>query len=138
MYQQQDIACCPPLKQVLLHGGGENSGGVLQPLYSILGSSRIFIPDFGKLLADSGKLKTLDALLATLKEEGHRVLLYSQMTKMIDVLEDFMWYRKYKYLRLDGSSKLSDRRDMVEDFQTKYVKSFDVHNFIGRTFLCFC
>jgi hypothetical protein len=30
-----------------------------------------------------------------------------------------MWYRNHKYLRLDGSSKLSDRRDMVEDYQTK-------------------
>jgi len=47
------------------------------------------------------------------------VLLYSQMTRMIDILEDFMWFRNHKYVRLDGSSKLSERRDMVEDFQTK-------------------
>lgn len=31
-----------------------------------------------------------------------------------------MWFRKHKYMRLDGSSKISDRRDMVADFQTRY------------------
>ena len=46
------------------------------------------------------------------------------MTKMIDVLEDYMAYRKYTYFRLDGSSKISDRRDMVADFQAKFFFSF--------------
>ncbi|XP_015767134.1 PREDICTED: DNA helicase INO80-like [Acropora digitifera] len=50
--------------------------------------------------------------------QGHRVLIYSQMTKMIDLLEEYMTYRKHKYMRLDGSSKISDRRDMVADFQS--------------------
>uniref|UniRef100_A0A0R3WXY2 Chromatin-remodeling ATPase INO80 n=1 Tax=Hydatigena taeniaeformis TaxID=6205 RepID=A0A0R3WXY2_HYDTA len=72
----------------------------------------------GCLIADSGKLKELDRLLAKLKPEGHRVLLYSQMTKMIDLLEELMLYRGYAYLRLDGSSRLSDRRDMVAQWQT--------------------
>lgn len=35
---------------------------------------------------------------------------------MIDILEDFMTRKKYKYFRLDGSSNISDRRDMVNDF----------------------
>lgn len=82
-------------------------------------SSCIWVPDLGKLLSDSGKLKQLDILLTKLKQEGHRVLIYSQMTKMIDILEDFMLYRKHRYIRLDGSSKLSERRDLVEDWQTK-------------------
>ncbi|XP_069993076.1 chromatin-remodeling ATPase INO80-like [Penaeus vannamei] len=68
---------------------------------------------------DAGKLYVLDTLLSRLKAEGHRVLIYSQMTKMIDLLEEYMWHRKHKYMRLDGSSKISDRRDMVADFQTK-------------------
>ena len=37
---------------------------------------------------------------------------------MIDILEDFMARKRYKYFRLDGSSNISDRRDMVNDFQT--------------------
>ena len=46
------------------------------------------------------------------------MLVYSQMTRMIDILEEFMAFRRYRYIRLDGSSKISDRRDMVDDFQT--------------------
>ncbi|CAH8438016.1 unnamed protein product [Schistosoma intercalatum] len=69
-------------------------------------------------ISDSGKLTTLDNLLSELKSNGHRVLIYSQMTRMIDILEEFMLYRKHAYLRLDGSSRLSDRRDMVAQWQT--------------------
>jgi hypothetical protein len=61
----------------------------------------------------------LDELLQKLKSQGHRVLVYSQMTKMIDLLEEFMYYRKHTYMRLDGSSKISERRDMVADFQNR-------------------
>ena len=75
--------------------------------------------DKENMIHDSGKMSVLDKLLANLKCEGHRVLVYSQMTRMIDILEEFMAYRRYKYIRLDGSSRISDRRDMVADFQTK-------------------
>ena len=71
------------------------------------------------MITDSGKMAVLDKLLVKLKREGHRVLVYSQMTRMIDLLEEFMAYRRYRYIRLDGSSRISDRRDMVDDFQTK-------------------
>jgi len=77
------------------------------------------LADIEKLVTDSGKLASLDNLLPKLKSEGHRVLIYCQMTRMIDLLEEYMGFRKYKYLRLDGSSKISDRRDMVADFQAK-------------------
>ncbi len=83
------------------------------------GFSNIVIPDKQSLVSDSGKLHVLDGLLTRLKHEGHRVLIYSQMTRMIDLLEEYMWHRKHTYMRLDGSSKISDRRDMVADFQTR-------------------
>lgn len=73
--------------------------------------------DPAKLLADSGKLRTLDILLKRLRAENHRVLLFAQMTKMLNIIEDYMNYKKYRYLRLDGSSTIMDRRDMVNDFQ---------------------
>ena len=41
------------------------------------------------------------------------------MTRMIDLMEEYLIYRQYKYLRLDGASKISDRRDMVTDWQTR-------------------
>lgn len=53
----------------------------------INGWSNITIPDKEVLVTDSGKLSVLDGLLKKLKEGGHRVLIYSQMTKMIDLLE---------------------------------------------------
>lgn len=72
-----------------------------------------------RFVTDSGKLAKLDDLLFKLKEGGHRVLLYFQMTRMIDLMEEYLTYRNYKYLRLDGSTKLEDRRDTVHDFQTR-------------------
>uniref|UniRef100_A0A182YJ33 Chromatin-remodeling ATPase INO80 n=1 Tax=Anopheles stephensi TaxID=30069 RepID=A0A182YJ33_ANOST len=87
--------------------------------YPAHGWSHITIPDKQTLVSDAGKLAVLDSLLARLKEQGHRVLIYSQMTKMIDLLEEYMWHRKHRYMRLDGSSKISERRDMVADFQNR-------------------
>ncbi|KAM8704251.1 hypothetical protein ACLKA7_008795 [Drosophila subpalustris] len=83
------------------------------------GWSSIVVPDKETLITDAGKLFVLDSLLTRLKAEGHRVLIYSQMTKMIDLLEEYMWHRKHRYMRLDGSSKISARRDMVADFQSR-------------------
>ena len=81
--------------------------------------TNIRVPSMRRFVTDSGKLAKLDDLLFKLKEGGHRVLLYFQMTKMIDLMEEFLTYRNYKYLRLDGSTKLEDRRDTVHDFQTR-------------------
>ncbi|XP_022856901.1 DNA helicase INO80 isoform X2 [Olea europaea var. sylvestris] len=90
----------------------------LQLTYKIFGSCPPMQPfDPAKMLTDSGKLQTLDILLKRLRAANHRVLLFAQMTKMLNILEDYMNYRKYRYLRLDGSSTIMDRRDMVRDFQ---------------------
>lgn len=83
------------------------------------GWSNVIIPDKQTLVSDAGKLSVLDSLLTRLKTQGHRVLIYSQMTKMIDLLEEYMWHRKHRYMRLDGSSKIAARRDMVADFQSR-------------------
>lgn len=81
--------------------------------------TNIMVPSMRRFVTDSGKLAKLDELLFKLKEGGHRVLLYFQMTRMIDLMEEYLTYRNYKYLRLDGSTKLEDRRDTVHDFQTR-------------------
>ncbi|XP_036405694.1 chromatin-remodeling ATPase INO80 [Megalops cyprinoides] len=96
----------------------ECPGGIMA-LYPRHGWSFIRIPDKETLITDSGKLHTLDLLLTRLKSQGHRVLIYSQMTRMIDLLEEYMVYRKHTHMRLDGSSKISERRDMVADFQSR-------------------
>lgn len=84
-----------------------------------IGWSHIHVPDKQALITDSGKLSYLDGLLKRLKAQNHRVLIYSQMTKVIDLLEEYMWHRKHRYIRLDGTSKISARRDMVADFQKR-------------------
>ncbi len=81
--------------------------------------TNIHVPSMRRFVTDSGKLAKLDQLLRELKHGGHRVLLYFQMTRMIDLMEEYLTYRNYKYLRLDGSTKLEDRRDTVHDFQTR-------------------
>lgn len=96
---------------------------VLQSLltncHPIKGWTNIQIPDKQTLITDASKLAYLDSLLTRLKAQNHRVLIYSQMTRVIDLLEEYMWHRKYRYMRLDGSSKISARRDMVADFQSR-------------------
>jgi len=77
------------------------------------------VPEAKSLVYDSAKLARLDALLQELKAGDHRVLIYFQMTRMMDLMEEYLIYRQFKYLRLDGSSKLEDRRDMVMDWQTR-------------------
>ncbi|CAB16246.2 Chromatin-remodeling ATPase INO80 [Schizosaccharomyces pombe] len=81
--------------------------------------SNVRIPSMLRFIADSGKLSKLDKLLVELKANDHRVLIYFQMTRMIDLMEEYLTFRQYKYLRLDGSSKISQRRDMVTEWQTR-------------------
>jgi DNA helicase INO80 len=80
--------------------------------------THIEAPSMSRFVTDSGKLAQLDALLKELKANDHRVLLYFQMTRMMDLMEEYLTYRNYKYCRLDGSTKLEDRRDTVADFQS--------------------
>lgn len=99
--------------------GWELISNAVNEMHPHSGWSTVMIPDKQALVSDAGKLFVLDLLLTRLKTEGHRVLIYSQMTKMIDLLEEYMWHRKHRYMRLDGSSKISARRDMVADFQAR-------------------
>ncbi|CAI7638891.1 unnamed protein product [Penicillium palitans] len=92
---------------------------MLPPPVSLKGRySHIEVPSMRRFVTDSGKLAKLDQLLRELKPGGHRVLLYFQMTRMIDLMEEYLTYRNFKYCRLDGSTKLEDRRDTVADFQS--------------------
>ncbi|EKX46521.1 hypothetical protein GUITHDRAFT_70514 [Guillardia theta CCMP2712] len=65
----------------------------------------------------SGKMIVLDKLLTKLQKEGRKVLVFSQFTSMLDVLGDFMHFRRYKFLRLDGSTSVARRRYEIACFQ---------------------
>ncbi|XP_026711135.1 chromodomain-helicase-DNA-binding protein 1-like isoform X2 [Athene cunicularia] len=64
----------------------------------------------------SGKLCLLDKLLSFLYAGGHRVLLFSQMTQLLDILQDYMDYRGYSYERLDGSVRGEERHLAIKNF----------------------
>lgn len=51
-----------------------------------------------------------------LPSQGHRVLLFSQMTEMLTLLEDYLHYRRWKYCRIDGSVKIDERQEQIEAF----------------------
>jgi DNA helicase INO80 len=92
---------------------------LLAPLRAALSAElRIQAYALAHALADSGKLQALDRLLRRLSQEGHKVLIFSQMTKMLNLLEDYCRYRKWRFLRLDGSSSIAERREMVSAFQS--------------------
>ena len=93
--------------------------GLMTPLfYKQEGYTQLELPSFERLISDCGKLKKLDELLKKLIVENHRVLIFCQMTRMLDILEEYMSKRKYTYFRMDGSTQIADRRDMINEFQT--------------------
>lgn len=64
----------------------------------------------------SGKFEMLDRILPKFKASGHRVLIFFQMTSVMNIFEDFLRLREMKYMRLDGSTKADDRQDMLKSF----------------------
>lgn len=64
----------------------------------------------------SGKFELLDRILPKFQRTNHRVLMFFQMTQVMDVMEDYMRYRGIQYLRLDGSTKADDRSHMLKLF----------------------
>jgi DNA helicase INO80 len=60
---------------------------------------------------------TLHKLMQRLYAEKHRCLIFCQMTKMMDILEEYLSWMQFTYFRMDGSTQLNDRRDMVDEFQ---------------------
>uniref|UniRef100_A0A8C1YX93 Chromodomain helicase DNA binding protein 4a n=1 Tax=Cyprinus carpio TaxID=7962 RepID=A0A8C1YX93_CYPCA len=72
----------------------------------------------------SGKLLLLHKMLRKLKEGGHRVLIFSQMTKMLDLLEDFLENEGYKYERIDGSITGGMRQEAIDRFNAPGAPQF--------------
>ena len=76
----------------------------------------IAFPDKRLLQYDCGKLQRLDKLLRDLKAGGHRALIFTQMTKMLDILEQFLNIHGHRYLRLDGTTKVEQRQILTDRF----------------------
>ncbi|KNA18096.1 hypothetical protein SOVF_073890 isoform B [Spinacia oleracea] len=81
----------------------------------------LFLPEYNiwrteEIVRASGKFELLDRLLPKLYKSGHRVLLFSQMTRLLDILEVYLRMHKYQFLRLDGSSKTDERGTLLKEF----------------------
>uniref|UniRef100_A0A8C2E4C9 Snf2-related CREBBP activator protein n=1 Tax=Cyprinus carpio TaxID=7962 RepID=A0A8C2E4C9_CYPCA len=85
-------------------------------LHRIQCNMRTHFPDLRLIQYDCGKLQTLHLLLRKLKAGTHRVLIFTQMTRMLDILEQFLNYHGHIYLRLDGSTRVEQRQALMERF----------------------
>lgn len=76
------------------------------------------------LVYNSGKMVVLDKLLKKMKEQGSRVLIFSQMSRLLDILEDYCYFRGFKYCRIDGSTAHEDRTEAIDDYNSPNSDKF--------------
>jgi len=62
------------------------------------------------------KFKVLDLLLPKLFKQGFKVLIFSQMTRLLNILDDYIRFRGFKYCRIDGQTSASDREERIDAF----------------------
>ncbi|KAK6237044.1 hypothetical protein QUC31_020837 [Theobroma cacao] len=79
---------------------------------------------YKQLLESSGKLQLLDKMMVKLKEQGHRVLIYSQFQHMLDLLEDYCTYKNWQYERIDGKVGGAERQIRIDRFNAKNSSRF--------------
>ncbi|XP_029169357.1 chromodomain-helicase-DNA-binding protein 1 isoform X7 [Nylanderia fulva] len=77
-----------------------------------------------QLIRGSGKLVLLDKLLVRLRDTGHRVLIFSQMVKMLDILGEYLQKRHFPFQRLDGSIKGELRKQALDHFNAEGSQDF--------------
>lgn len=71
------------------------------------------------LIRVAGKMELCNRMLPKLFRAGHRVLMFFQMTKVMDIMEDYLRFKGWEFLRLDGSTKPEDRADLLAKFNAK-------------------
>jgi len=119
----------------MLKGGSGNHTAVLNivmQLRKCAGHPYLFpgvedrtLPPLGEhLVGNCGKMVLLDKLLKRLRELGHRVLLFTQMTRLLDIFEDYMVMRQYPYCRIDGNTDYEQRESSIEAFNAPDSEKF--------------
>uniref|UniRef100_A0A8C8MEN9 SWI/SNF related, matrix associated, actin dependent regulator of chromatin, subfamily a, member 5 n=1 Tax=Oncorhynchus tshawytscha TaxID=74940 RepID=A0A8C8MEN9_ONCTS len=76
------------------------------------------------LAVNSGKMAVLDKLLPKMKAQGSRVLIFSQMTRMLDILEDYCMWRNFGYCRLDGQTPHEERQISINAYNEEDSPKF--------------
>ncbi|OCF45020.1 transcription activator snf2l1 [Kwoniella heveanensis CBS 569] len=76
------------------------------------------------LIDNAGKMVILDKLLKSMKAKGSRVLIFSQMSRVLDILEDYCQFRGHEYCRIDGNTAHEDRIAAIDDYNAPGSEKF--------------
>lgn len=76
------------------------------------------------LVTNSGKMVILDKILGRMKKQGSRVLIFSQMSRVLDILEDYCVFREYQYCRIDGTTAHEDRIAAIDEYNKPGSEKF--------------
>lgn len=76
------------------------------------------------LIDNAGKMVILDKLLKSMKAKGSRVLIFSQMSRVLDILEDYCQFREFKYCRIDGNTPHDERINAIDDYNAPDSEKF--------------
>merc|ERR1712241_710843 len=76
------------------------------------------------IIQNSGKMRVLDKFLPKLQEQGSRVLIFTQMTRILDILEDYCWFRNHNYCRIDGQTPHEDRDRQIQEYNAEGSSKF--------------
>ena len=101
-------------------GASKSLANTVMQLRKVCNHPYLFLNEYEideSIVRASGKFSLLDRVLPKLFMKNHRVLMFSQMTATMDILEYYFNLRKFKYLRLDGNTKHEDRGADMRAFQ---------------------
>uniref|UniRef100_A0AA82N2B9 DNA helicase n=1 Tax=Schistosoma mansoni TaxID=6183 RepID=A0AA82N2B9_SCHMA len=76
------------------------------------------------IISGSGKIQWLNDNLPKLISEGHRILIFSQFVIMLDILEEFLRITNRRYIRMDGSTPVSERQTLIDRFNSSSIEVF--------------
>ncbi|CAK62957.1 unnamed protein product (macronuclear) [Paramecium tetraurelia] len=93
-------------------------------LFYMIQKQRMLFPNKKLLIYDCGKMNTLVSLIYKLKSQNHKIIIFTQMTKMLDLFEAVLSLSKISYLRLDGSTPVEMRQKIVESFNQLNITCF--------------
>lgn len=103
-------------RQILCENLKDTYESCTKSLYPSMIRQKIFFPDRKLVQFDSGKLNALSELLRERKQGNHKCLIFTQMSKMLDILEAFLNLYGYTYVRLDGSTGIDKRQKLMDRF----------------------
>eukprot|EP00501_MAST-03F_sp_TOSAG23-6_P000305 GSMAST32.ASY1.ANO1.312.1 assembled CDS len=113
------------LREMDTGGNRVKLSNILMQLRKVCNHPYLFDDPNGEhLVQNCGKMVLLDKLLCKLKARGNRVLIFSQMTRLLDILEDYCSIRDYSYCRIDGNTTGDDRQEQIDEFNAPNSELF--------------